>query len=161
MELKANADLERVSLIGLRLGASIAAVGGLERPDIDRIVLWDPVVSGTLYLENLLGEQHPDPQETVGALGFPLTGAMRSELSGLDLLALSAAPKARFSVFVSEENEEYEALKSGWQGVGIPFEYSWIPAAGNWNEVDNFGSALVPQELIRAIVARFSEDTKA
>jgi pimeloyl-ACP methyl ester carboxylesterase len=160
MELKANADLDRVSLIGLRLGASIAAVGGGARPDIDRIVLWDPVVSGSRYLESLLGDEHPEPEETVGALGFPLTGALRFELAGLDLCALAAAPTADLSVFVSAESGEYEALKRGWQGAGIPFEYSWVPAAGNWNEVDNFGSALVPQELIGTIVTSFSEGAR-
>ncbi len=158
MELRANADLECVSLIGLRLGASIAAMGGVARPDVHRIVLWDPVVSGPSYLESLIGDLQPEPEETVGALGFPLTGAMRSEFSGLDLCSLPAAPTALLSIFVSEECDEYKILKRGWQGAGIPFEYSWVPAAGNWNEVDNFGSALVPQELIGTIVASFSED---
>ncbi|MCH2187501.1 alpha/beta hydrolase [Myxococcota bacterium] len=157
IELRENADLERVSLIGLRLGASLAVLGGAERPDIERIILWDPVVSGGRYLATLVGDRQPKSGETVGALGFPITGAMSDELSELALSRLPTLPTVSFSIFVSEENEEYEALKRDWRGAGIPFEYSCVPAAGNWNEVDNFGSALVPQELIGSIVASFSE----
>src|SRR5262245_24413810 len=50
-ELKDNASLASVSLVGLRLGAALAARASAGRADIDRLVLWDPVVLGPSYLE--------------------------------------------------------------------------------------------------------------
>ena len=157
MELRDNAELEQVSLVGLRLGASFAVLGGGARSDVDRIVLWDPVVSGARLLASLVGDRQPRSDETIGVLGFPLTPMMRKELSELNLGDFSEISAVDFSVFVSDESSEYEVLKQGWRRTGIPFEYSRVPAAGNWNEVDNFGSALVPQELIGAIVESFVE----
>jgi hypothetical protein len=42
---------------------------------------------------------------------------------------------------------------------GIKASAHCIPSNGSWNEVDNFGSALLPQELIQGIVAHLSEET--
>jgi len=35
-----------------------------------------------------------------------------------------------------------------------------IPSEGNWNEVDDFGGALIPVLLIQAIVGHLSEEAR-
>ena len=45
-EMKDTAGVTKVSLVGLRVGASLAAAVAAERKDLDRIVLWDPIVAG-------------------------------------------------------------------------------------------------------------------
>jgi len=52
-ELKDTSGAAKVSLIGLRFGATLAAVTASRRQDIDRIVLWDPVSDGRSYLEDV------------------------------------------------------------------------------------------------------------
>lgn len=47
-------DGGRVSLLGLRLGAAIAALFAERDPSISRLVLWDPVMDGKSYFQDLL-----------------------------------------------------------------------------------------------------------
>ena len=53
-ELKDTAGLQRVSLVGLRLGATLALrAAATRRRDIDGLVLWDPVMNGREHLAEL------------------------------------------------------------------------------------------------------------
>ena len=53
-EARETAGADRVSLIGLRLGGALAARVAVKRPDdVKDLVLWDPVVSGSAYLDEL------------------------------------------------------------------------------------------------------------
>jgi len=53
-ELKAMSTAPRVVLLGLRLGASLAAeVAPALGRDLDRLILWDPIVNGASYLTEL------------------------------------------------------------------------------------------------------------
>ena len=157
-ELKDNAGIEKVSLVGLRLGATLAVQAGAARPDVEDVVLWDPVVSGEVYLEHLLEnvEGAFDEKDTVGVLGFPLTPALRDEFRELDIRKPGGVVASKLAIFVSSEQDEVTQLQRAWTENGIASDYQCIPCAGNWNEVDNFGSALVPQEIIQGIVARFT-----
>jgi pimeloyl-ACP methyl ester carboxylesterase len=49
-ELRDMAVIQKVSIIGLRLGALLAAHAARELGTIDRLVLWDPVTSGATYV---------------------------------------------------------------------------------------------------------------
>ena len=158
LELRENAGIDRVSIVGLRLGATVASLAVGRRADVDRVVLWDPVVSGARLLASLVGDRQPRADETIGALGFPLTPGLRRSFSDLSLCAMSGEVTARFSIFVSAPSELYDSLQRDWRTAGVRFDFQCIPALGNWNEVDNFGSALVPQELIGAIVASFEKE---
>ncbi|HEY8154130.1 MAG TPA: alpha/beta hydrolase [Myxococcota bacterium] len=163
-ELKDNASLESVSLVGLRLGAALAARASGARRDIDRLVLWDPVVNGRSYLGELYaaaGETKPRngaAPATLGVLGFPLVPALADEIAELDLLERDGACARSVEIVVSAEREEYQGLRDRLAGRGLAIEYACVPSPGNWNEVDNFGSALLPQQLIQEIVARFAKE---
>ena len=45
---------ERANLLGLRMGASVAALVAAESPDVDRLLLWAPIVDGGRYMQELL-----------------------------------------------------------------------------------------------------------
>lgn len=52
-ELKDISQLARVSLIGMRYGAVLAAMAARRRRDVESLVLWDPVPDGRAYLSEL------------------------------------------------------------------------------------------------------------
>ena len=164
-ELKDTAGVTRVSLVGLRVGAAIAALGRASRKDVDRIVLWDPVVSGADYVQSLLeaggsgARQAADRGETIGVQGFPISAGLRSGLASIDLGTLPTEGTARLAVVVSEDRPEYGALRDRLGERRIPLAYQCIPSAGNWGEIDRWGSALLPQAIIQGIVATLSEGT--
>ncbi len=163
-EFKDNASLQRVSLVGLRLGAALATLAAADRDDVEKLVLWDPVVSGPSYVAELRAaagrsDGEADPASgTIGVLGFPLTRALREELAQLDLRSLEETGARALEIVVSSERPEWSALHAAWVARGLPARHACIPSGGNWNEVDNFGSALLPQELIQGIVALFEKE---
>jgi pimeloyl-ACP methyl ester carboxylesterase len=161
-ELRDNADLDSVSLVGLRFGGSLAMLAAAERDDIDRVVLWDPVIRGRDFLDEILEVADPpcadDPDSgTLGVLGFPLTRVMREQIGKVDLFDCKPTSVGEVSLIVSSEDDGARALRQALADRGAQASYVCIPSAGSWNEVDNFGGALVPQEIIRGIVEQLSE----
>lgn len=53
-DLKRRLGLQRVTIVGLRLGAAIAALAAAGREDVERLVLWDPVTNGADYMQSVL-----------------------------------------------------------------------------------------------------------
>jgi exosortase A-associated hydrolase 2 len=49
-----NPSVTEVSLVGLRLGAAVAAEAAARRTDVSRLVLWDPVTDGAAYMQAVL-----------------------------------------------------------------------------------------------------------
>jgi exosortase A-associated hydrolase 2 len=49
-----NPAVTEVSLVGLRLGAAVAAAAATRRTDVSRLVLWDPVTDGFAYMQTVL-----------------------------------------------------------------------------------------------------------
>jgi exosortase A-associated hydrolase 2 len=53
-QLRRTTGARRINLLGLRLGATIASLVADEATDIDRLVLWAPIVDGARYMQELL-----------------------------------------------------------------------------------------------------------
>jgi uncharacterized protein len=167
-ELKDTAGVSKVSLVGLRVGASLAASVATVRKDLDRIILWDPVVGGKAYVEKMVVTEQADGAEhrdetlgTIGIKGFPLTSRMRDGLEGIDLQRLSAPASGRMIMTVSSERPEFVAFRDALTGRRVAMTYRHIPSAGNWDEIDRFGSALLPQSIIQGIVGCLTDDQVA
>ena len=52
--LRNETGVAQVGLLGLRFGATLAAVSASSIPGISRLVLWDPVVDGAAYMQEVL-----------------------------------------------------------------------------------------------------------
>lgn len=51
--LKSTTNASSVMLIGQRMGATLASKVALTRPDVNSVVLWEPVIDGLDYLDQL------------------------------------------------------------------------------------------------------------
>jgi len=163
-ELRDTSGAGRISLVGLRMGATLAARACERRDDVDAIVLWDPIVEGPRYILELLESNRRQPgfdpeaarrlldgPEPIGILGFPLTAAMRRDLRAVDLGAVPPLLVRRAYIVGSSDRPEYAAIGERLRGHGVQAEYRCIPGPGNWGFVDNNGSALLPQAIIQGI----------
>lgn len=169
-ELKDSSGLKSVSLGGLRLGATLAAAVGMERDDVDAVVLWDPVLDGKSHLESLEmtdaeppsrpghnnGFQSSLPPGTLGSGGFPFTPALREQISALNLNQTTGRRGARVEILVSSPEPALEALAAQWNEAGLRSNYRCIPSEGDWAKGDRFGSALIPQDIIQGVVDSLS-----
>jgi pimeloyl-ACP methyl ester carboxylesterase len=117
-EVRSRSRLTRVSLIGLRIGATLALKAAFDSPYADSIIVWQPIFDGKLYLEDL-AENHRNyfnsvefqqdkigeaPAETPSeVLGFPMTSVFRRELETINLNALKLRPDIKMLVFCNNE----------------------------------------------------------
>jgi alpha-beta hydrolase superfamily lysophospholipase len=108
--LKAARGVRSVCLLGLRLGAAIAAIAAAERTDCAGLIALAPVASPALYLRELQASQawsrlgkSPDgvrgiDQGDLEASGFLMTASTTAALGRLDLLKQSKAPASHVLV---------------------------------------------------------------
>jgi pimeloyl-ACP methyl ester carboxylesterase len=164
-ELRDSAGVSQVSLVGLRLGAVLAAGASLIRTDLERLVLWDPVRSGPAYERELIDEiAREQPSEYAPAFGngesptgglvyngFEMTRSLRESLRLLQVDVAGRSTVRRLAQVVSHENEVLFAIRQQLQ-VHPGFEYRFTEAPHDWNYVDTFGGILLPQPVIQTIV---------
>ena len=173
-ELMRRSGVGRVVLVGLRLGASLAALASNRNRLCPRhLVLWDPIVDGASYLRELaaahraymkgeMGEiewgdrlrvdAHGAPTE---AMGTAITPALAADLASIDLSA--APPQAdHVTVICTRESPGIAKLREHWfNSPGL----RWLdmPASVVWNSDAALNSATVPIDIIQAVVARIEE----
>ncbi|MCW8193297.1 alpha/beta fold hydrolase [Proteobacteria bacterium 005FR1] len=159
-ELKDMAGVYGISLLGLRLGALLAGVAAADRRDLNRLVVWDPVVSGRSHIRELMDKvksvvphkrqsNFVDRQGNLHFNGFPLSPAMQRSLGELDLRQTTPGADQILQI-ASHENEEFESLADRWSELE-GFEYRHTPAEHDWNYVDHVGGILLPQPVLREI----------
>lgn len=164
-ELKEVASIPSVTVLGLRLGAVLAASACVGRDDVDRLVLWDPVRSGAAYedelLEAIAGEERSESSVSSGNgegsrgelyyNGFALSRELREGLRSLDVTGAASARVARILLAVSHETETFDQIHAA-LSHHPGCRYQFTPAPHDWNYVDNFGGILLPQPVIQSIV---------
>lgn len=161
--LAERGDASRIALTGLRLGASLAALAARARPErLDGVALWDPVVHGRDYVEELKqtaaeplwGVDEEPPEETRDAidasppdpaqelLGVPMSPTRYLDLEAVDLTTLPA-PAERGLVLETGPAVGADALAARW---GMAFER--LPAAEIWKDDEG---ALLPRNVLERI----------
>jgi pimeloyl-ACP methyl ester carboxylesterase len=158
-ELKDMSTAPRVGLVGLRLGATLAARVAARRDDVGPLVLWDPLVTGTHYLDELMTvEDHPEvytkrrkPLVEPGrreVLGFVLSDELAAELRDIDLHAAVLSAPANTHILVSQPLPSHLGLRAL-----RPVEV--IAASPAWLENANTGVGAIPVTLLRKVVECF------
>lgn len=125
-ELKSLSGATRLSLVGLRLGATLAAQASLGmRRSMDKLVLWDPVTDGDAYIDELYAVCHAQPIAVKGPiarsadagggfdiLGFPLTRRMHDDLNGMSMQAIAAEIPCKICTVVSAGEASVQRVRS-------------------------------------------------
>ncbi|MCS6863090.1 MAG: alpha/beta hydrolase, partial [Abditibacteriales bacterium] len=114
-------------LLGLRLGATLAAQVAEERDDVHRLILWEPIVNGRRYVaQNLLRKRlraaltnHPttQPSDATDFDGYLITDRLQSDLTALDLLAAPMRFGGRVllvSIGAREQTSRFARLQSAY-----------------------------------------------
>jgi len=154
-ELVRHAGQGHPAMAGLRLGASLALLRQCEpgASPAPALVLWDPIVSGKTWVEELLALQ----RERFGAfegevLGFPFGPALREQLEAIDLRT-AGRPAVRRVLVVQTSGSvaaEIDALVTRLQGVGTAVERRAFDSPPFWRDP---GKTFVPRPVIDAIVS--------
>lgn len=158
--LKRESGVQRIGLVGLRLGAAVAASYGARHRNLSWLALWEPVVSGRVHLEEMTGAHRealyryasqPGTRATSPneLLGFLLTPEFRDQIEALDLKALAGAPARQILVVTRRAEPEAEAL-GGFLAGQATVQTQVVEGPVIWNE--DVDKALVPSATLDAIV---------
>ncbi|MGX7707473.1 alpha/beta fold hydrolase [Methylobacterium sp. Gmos1] len=129
--LRDQAGAEEIVVVGLRLGATLAALAGA---DIDRLVMLAPFATGKAYrremamqarLIDVMPDRTPMPQEPDSLMvgSFLLGPQTLADLARLDLAAAERAPAPRILML----GPKVEALAERYRALGSSVETGPLP----------------------------------
>lgn len=156
--LTERAGCDDVALVGMRVGGTLAALAS-EALELAALVLWDPVVEGRLFLEELkaahareIRRLAPVPAAAADTLteasGFPIGDRLRGELAALDLRRAPLAPGLPVLLLATEREEAAPAYVAEWRRRGHVVETLALPRPAVWEEDEQ--RVLVPHLALQA-----------
>jgi uncharacterized protein len=117
-ELQDLAETRRVSMVGFRLGAALAALATRDVPAVRDLVLWEPAVSGRLHVRELREIQRAKLRLTTNPartgpgelLGYAFPDALCAGIERIDVDQLAGCDAERVLLFATERRTEHLAL---------------------------------------------------
>lgn len=173
-ELRRMSDNRRVSWFGLRLGASIAALAsarGERHPD--RLLLWDPVIEGRAYLDELRDAHVAARRDAFGArwaidkrlqaladqearseaLGFAISPQLRQQIEQLSAAQVANAGAKSISLLANPRVTGLASLRERLKLSGKPHSISTTDVEINWSSNEAMNSSIVPIEIMQTLLA--------
>lgn len=158
------AGVDRVCLVGVRLGATLAALAA-EHERVEDLVLWNPCVKGRPYVRELqaiaMSAARPscDLEGALESAGFVLTAATLEAIRSLDLLQSDFRVAGRVLIAERDDCAPDAALAASLAARGVRHESR--PLAG-WNGMmAEHQFTLVPDDALEAIVRWLRADAHA
>jgi len=157
-----------MTLIGLRLGATLAAQLATTSDQIESLVLYAPVFDGSLLLQEWQEQQRiynakfswfSGQAEADEILGFPVTESFRAQLCRTFPPALASTSLQRVLILAGESDVD-PALMNDWiaafeqRGIATTVETMVDPPVWHREPMD----ALVPIKTLRQVVAWLVDD---
>jgi alpha/beta superfamily hydrolase len=167
-QLKTKSNASRLCLLGLRFGASLAMMTAATCPSIQTLVLWDPVVQGPGYLEELKifhkrvldaaeassrSVARPSVYDGLSLFGFG--SHLSEELRQIDLLSMGKKPAEKVLVIESASESASSSLSERLRQWGSDVAYRILPNDESWKR--NFDSVLLPGPIVPAVLNWVSE----
>jgi pimeloyl-ACP methyl ester carboxylesterase len=173
-ELRASSGAGKLVVIGLRLGATLAALAtsraGLR---LRHLVMWDPIVDGSAYLSELavmhrsymrqeMGEMDWQDRLQVSpegfpaeALGAPISAAFAAGLSAIDLA--TAELRSDYVTVVGTSDRASSARLRTRLPESPSARWLDLPSSAAWNSDAALNAAVVPMDVVQAVIARVEE----
>jgi pimeloyl-ACP methyl ester carboxylesterase len=162
--LRELSKAERTSLVGYRLGAALAwrSSGSAAHRPRD-LVLWDPVVHGTSYLDELYAAEaafasrlfyFPKLERPAKELaGYVLPREQRLATERVDLLAEPLPNATRVHLYVGRETQQTQALEQRLRAQLKRFTYEHVPEEGALGS-----GSLLSTKVLHVIAAALAAD---
>ncbi len=150
-ELEAIAALRSVHLLGLRLGAALAARVASARPDVDGLVFWDPVASGRRHLEALLPTWRPEHAGDIAgeAHGFVISSALARDVAELSLSP--AKPGTPVLLVATRQAGDQAELRDTLERESARVTYHAVEGSLPWTRDNDFGAGPLPVAALKTI----------
>jgi hypothetical protein len=159
-ELRDVSGARRVSVVGMRFGAAVAA--RLPSTHLREVVLWEPILEGREHLAELrrvhaqreLGWLLPAARHAAGEpedlLGYPLHEGVRGSIDAVDLRSGPYAACSGFSIVVSADGPEPRALEAALSKTGARVQLR-VVLGSTTEEASKAGAALMSNAVLGAV----------
>jgi hypothetical protein len=131
---------------------------------VDRLVLWDPVVNGEAYLEeistpaiNVLKPasyrelEKAEGGEVYAVHGFPITPRMRRSIGSISTERFAPPLPPTLLVSTVDDPDRYAPLRRTLEEQGVEHTDLVMKGPIAWLEQGDFGTAGMPVQALRAI----------
>ncbi|MBL3590687.1 MAG: alpha/beta fold hydrolase [gamma proteobacterium endosymbiont of Lamellibrachia anaximandri] len=169
-ELKDLAGLDKVSLVGVRIGAALATLAAVEMA-VEGLILWDPVVSGAAYVDFQIGfsrsyyadlDRFPVSRlQAIDAgaddlMGYRWPQSLRDSLGNCDLMRLKKVRARQAEVISSDERLEYRELQAHLTRIEVPTTYHAVEEQTGWESLEKLGEAMMMHGVSKRILAKLA-----
>ncbi len=161
-EIRELSGTRQLSIVGLRAGAALAAT--TEGLHARNLVLWDPVISGRSYLDQLQvlhqtklleynAIRRQPIKETPGeVLGFAFPEDMQASIRRIDLLSSFEVDAENVFVFATQPHSGILQLREKLQRRCRNCSVEVLDDAGDWDQASALEHAFLPHSIPAAIV---------
>jgi pimeloyl-ACP methyl ester carboxylesterase len=162
-ELKFTSGLARVWLVGLRFGAALALMGAKDRTDVAGVVLWDPILDGTLQVRESLHRplevggrrtalsDVADQVDRTSVADSIMTTRLQEELEAIDAKALLSGRLPKVFMLVSDDLDIYGEFRAQLREAQIDHQHEVVPSAQAWQEARDQWAGEIPLELLQRL----------
>ena len=166
-EVKDVSGVDRVSLVGLRIGATLALELASESSDVQQVVCWDPVVNvesvydemkSVFNAEEVARLLDADDHLPVFFMGYPYTRKLRNELAAVDF-GNSHPGKADCCVITSDDSPLTAAAVKRIADHGGKIRHDLVRSHTDWATLNLDGGILIPQPVISYITELFRQES--
>ena len=166
-ELKSMAAVQRVTLLGVRLGAALAVDVSASRNDVNALALWDPVVKGEEYLADL-DEAHREfierrtrhftlPRTEIRHCAcHPFPEKFELDLRKLDLTSLFPKLRQKILLVITERLPSHADLLEKGSQAGPRFSVKYVSEPVPWRQITLGADGAVPAEAMATIATWLS-----
>jgi pimeloyl-ACP methyl ester carboxylesterase len=156
----------RLSLLGLRLGAALAVrASQSENVNVNRLVLWDPIVDGIAYLREMeksheqmfqLNPTEPPFRswryDKEQCWGFPWSESWRSQIAAVSPALL--IPRAqKIHIILSAADPIVRDVSQSWERQGIRIDLQHVGEPMHWGDERYIKIRAFPSAHLRRIQA--------
>jgi len=163
-QLKSASGLQRICMVGIRLGATLAALAAVERDDVDGLIAVAPVVRGRDYIRELriLGQatatessKSRTGDELLESAGFVLTRETVQALQAVNLRTLTKAPAPHVLIVERDDVPSPTDWPNDLTQLGASVRVEAWPGYGAI--MTNPQDAVVPQLIIDGVLSTLAQ----
>lgn len=159
-ELKDTSGCREITVVGIRLGATVAAMVERYPCPVESIILWDPVLEGKSHIEELTRQHRAwlgDPQENGGPtelLGSAISPVLLQELRELTLQSMPLTSEVPFVLAASQDLSQGGALVDRLKGHGNPIESLLVSDKYGWEDPQAVETLIMAPNMVKKLMER-------
>jgi acyl transferase domain-containing protein len=166
-ELKNRYGVDKISVIGLRFGATLAFQASSEDSmHFNRLVLWDPVLNGETLIKELESIQDeiilnfkpdllksPQDRNNEELIGYPFPERHRNLIKGVDLFNGPLPAAEKVVIMCSEEKDGYKRLNDHLLSHSLTVNHHIVKDVSSWGKLSSVWNTQFPSKILHEIVA--------